>query len=148
MKCFTDSSTWSVDFVRCFSEECADGMLSVLNLGKRFLTSGNNKMAAAAWENLVTGLELLACVDQKTFQPYLFVHYYSLAQIYAFGLKDTKKALPLLKMACTCAKACHPPALADYEIMHSLLEAFQSGLPAGQIADMAHLQFPQDLLYT
>ena len=140
---FFDSKTWTPAFVRQHTDRCGDALLVTLDEGKAALAKGNRTAAAAAFEDVVNGLRLLAAVDPVGYGAPLYANQYATARIYLFGLRDEKKGALFLKAACGSAKKCG--ATGDLAVMNAVLSVLEKRGIAGVLHEF-DIAFPDDLL--
>ena len=141
-----DSFTWTADYVRNNENKCSDVSLSVLNVSKELLAEGDYSGAAAGFDKVVRGLELLSTVDNYYLPP-LFANCYALAKIFACGLNNKDSAVKYSKKACEYARKCGTEAAKrDLYVMQDFCDTLSSSSSLSAALNQFDIDFPADIL--
>lgn len=142
-----DSFTWTYGYVRDNEKQCSDTLLSVLRVSKDLLRERNYSDAAAGFDKIVHGLEMLVILDEGYYSSPLYANCYALSRIFAFGLNNKAAALTYAEKACEYAITCGTDmAKRDFYKMSEYRDALRTSRSLSSIASEFKLEFPYDIL--
>ena len=122
-------------------------MLSILKVSKELLSEGDDSGAAAGFDKIVHGLELLLEIDKDYYIAPLFANCFALSKIFAFGLNNKASACKYAEKACDYAMQCNTDvAKRDLVVMRDLRDAFRSSQPLSSISEEFGHEYPYDIL--
>ena len=142
-----DSFTWTSSYVRNNENKCSDVLLTLIKVSKDLLAEGDYSGAAAGFDKVVRGLELLCEFWPDYYGAPLFANCFALSKIFAFGLYNKDSALKYARKACDYAARCNTDqAQRDLRVMRDYRDVLSASDSLSDFFEEFECDFPYEII--